>query len=572
MALINSDPISALQWALENLSPAEVQVRESFQKFLKRGTVSQLRQLLREAQELSTPPACPDAQHSFDFVALDPITTRAAVKNGGSTGFKGRRRASNRLCRPNTYPQAYPVTERLSELSIPVLAPSNTAAFSPDPSHSDSMFSPSSQGYGDIDALGSASPNSSPLLFPLSSCLPPMYSSPESVASSYDISELSSCGILRQAMGFFEARLGTRRNRVRYLVRAIQGFLEAPKLAPGFVLDIWSSRSAIFTKPLTAGCSNARLQNLYKGHRKLKQAREQYSYAARFCYIYLEHDLEELSKSQSLVLSQGRGKMTAAFELQASIISTSVDVVKAERKAGRGYLQLLMEGGPGYVLRLGCNVSTIWERKLSVKDISLIVEFLRTQTPELDREIKSHDKSATEALLDGFVAYGWSPTEILLSTSPLFEQLKHYVDLKDAFNQETREKVASNHSGATPENDHEVLSQSSDEYPAIPGIIDFETCGNDTSLVGIPLTPRESLAYTADCPGSDPKIINDVIEISETELASLLSAETRSFDHIDEMGSYQEVVDPLAWGGIFNELVSEFPGLYPTYRNSENNL
>jgi hypothetical protein len=142
------------------------------------------------------------------------------------------------------------------------------------------------------------------------------------------------------------------------LLRAIQGFLEAPRCTPGIAQDMWSERSAIFSKPNKAD-SNARLRNLYDGHQKIKKAREQYSYAARFCYIYLEHDLEELSKSQSLVLSQGRGKMTAAFELQAEIISVSVDVVKAERKAGKGYLQLLMEGGPGFILRLGCNVSTV---------------------------------------------------------------------------------------------------------------------------------------------------------------------------------------------------------------------
>ena len=51
--------------------------------------------------------------------------------------------------------------------------------------------------------------------------------------------------------------------------------------------------------------------------------------------------------------------MTAALQLQAESISTTVEAIKAERKAGRGYIRLLMEGGPGFVVRIGCNVFTM---------------------------------------------------------------------------------------------------------------------------------------------------------------------------------------------------------------------
>lgn len=190
-------------------------------------------------------------------------------------------------------------------------------------------------------------------------------SSPSSNCSTIDVACSPSCltnvqppDVLLEAKRYFAARLGDRCCRLSHLVRAVQGFIEAPPLTPDFAQNMWNARSSIFDKP-TKVDKNARLRSLYDGHRKIKGAREQYSYAARFSYIYLEHDLEELSKSEFLVLSQGRGKMTAAFELQAEIISTTVEVVKAERKAGRGYLQLLMEGGPGFVLRLGRNVSTM---------------------------------------------------------------------------------------------------------------------------------------------------------------------------------------------------------------------
>ena len=49
-------------------------------------------------------------------------------------------------------------------------------------------------------------------------------------------------------------------------------------------------------------------------------------------------------------MSRGRGRMTAALSAQAANTSTTVAALKADRKAGRGYLQLLMDGGPGLLL------------------------------------------------------------------------------------------------------------------------------------------------------------------------------------------------------------------------------
>ncbi|KAF7896582.1 hypothetical protein EAF00_006596 [Botryotinia globosa] len=212
---------------------------------------------------------------------------------------------------------------------------------------------------------------------------------------------------------------------------------------------MWNKKSAIFSKPGVTG-STARFRSLYEGHRKIKRGGEEYLAAARFCYIYLEHDLEQIIQSQKLVLSQGRGKVTAAFQLQAKNISITMDALRAERKAGRGYIRLLMEGGPGFVLRMGSNVSTIWERKLSVSDITLIIEFIKTYAVELYDEIKSYDQAAVQALLNGFIAYGWTSTEIRETKSSLFDELQRYANLNDQCPGKTIEENSNITSLATP--------------------------------------------------------------------------------------------------------------------------
>ncbi|KAA8615585.1 hypothetical protein PtrSN002B_000534 [Pyrenophora tritici-repentis] len=339
--------------------------------------------------------------------------------------------------------------------------------------------------------------------------------------------------------------MGPRRARINYLVRSIQGFVEAPALAADFARDLWSSRSAIFVKPETSDCST-RLRSLYEGHRKIKRAREQHSYAARFCYIYLEHDLEALSQSQFLVLSQGRGKMTAAFELQAQIISTTVDVVKSERKAGRGYLQLLMEGGPGFILRLGRNVSTLWERKLSSSDISLIIEFLKIETPDLFDEIKSYDESAARALLDGFIAYGWTSEEIMSSRSSLFHKLREYVNLEDLLHDST--------SGALPALTQPTSTSTSSRFLQHPESNSTSSDDNEEmSNAGMSLEPLSLADHLGllEYPLSGPETIGDLWEMSAMELESILA-------QTEELVDAQNSMDLPTWNDCFTEGIGSF--------------
>lgn len=142
-------------------------------------------------------------------------------------------------------------------------------------------------------------------------------------------------------------------------MRAVQGFIEASTVSPDFAQEIWRAGPNIFASPTEGTGLVARLRRLYDGHCRIKKSREDYSCADRLCYILLDHDLQQLVLSGELVMSQGRGKKTAALYKQAWDISTTVDELRANRKAGSGYRHLLYLGGPGFLLQMGSQVSTM---------------------------------------------------------------------------------------------------------------------------------------------------------------------------------------------------------------------
>jgi hypothetical protein len=171
------------------------------------------------------------------------------------------------------------------------------------------------------------------------------------------VASAPSFGDFLESRNFFEAKLGLRSSHAKYLVRAVSGFNEAMNLDPEGFKNIWSSRSKIF---LGSGAGPiARFRRLCDGLLRIQRGREDYDCASRLCHIFLEHDLEQLLKCGPFQMSRGRGRMTAALSAQAASISTTVTALKADRKAGRGYLQLLMEGGPGLLLLVGSHVHTM---------------------------------------------------------------------------------------------------------------------------------------------------------------------------------------------------------------------
>ncbi len=163
--------------------------------------------------------------------------------------------------------------------------------------------------------------------------------------------------VFSEVQAFFKIRLGSRRCYTKHLVRALRGFLESMGLGPESYRNIWFVRTKIVLGSGTGPI--ARLHRLCNGLHRIKNGREDYDRASRLCHIFIKHDLEQLVKSGSFQLPRGRGKKTAALCAQAESISSTVAAIKADRKAGRCYLQLSRLSSPGLLLLIGRHVNTL---------------------------------------------------------------------------------------------------------------------------------------------------------------------------------------------------------------------
>ena len=190
------------------------------------------------------------------------------------------------------------------------------------------------------------------------------------------------------------------------------------------------------------------------------------------------------------------------------------------------------------------NLFDRWERKLSSSDISLIIEFLKTETPDLFSKIKSYDESAAKAFLDGFIAYGWTSEEILSSRSSLFQKLREYIDLDGILRGSTNGVIL--HS---PQPTFASISSGLLNYPEShsTSVGDNQEMNNagmsftslSHGLVDNYLGPPE---YSLLC----PETIGDLWEMSASELDSILAQS-------DELGDVQHFMDLSTWDGCFTE-------------------
>ncbi len=96
---------------------------------------------------------------------------------------------------------------------------------------------------------------------------------------------------------------------------------------------------------------------------------------------------------------------------------------------------------------------------MSKHDISLVLEFVRDNLPDVDAKAFSLNKIAAKALIDGFVAYGWTLAEIAAVRSELICQIDKYVDIAQLVRDEAAEKemrdTAQSNASATPPGDRE---------------------------------------------------------------------------------------------------------------------
>jgi hypothetical protein len=186
-----------------------------------------------------------------------------------------------------------------------------------------------------------------------------------------------------------------------------------------------------------------------------------------------------------------------------------------------------------------------WERKLSSSDISLIIEFLRTETPDLLNEIKSYDESATKALLDGFLAYGWTPEEILSSKSSLFHKLREYVNLEGILRDSTS-SLASLSTRATSATANVAVPQYCEGRD-----ISQQISNADERLTTLLNASLDNHIGPAECSLSGSGPMGDLWAMSAAELESILA-------QTDELVGPQHSVNSSVWDEYFPEGVRGF--------------
>lgn len=72
-----------------------------------------------------------------------------------------------------------------------------------------------------------------------------------------------------------------------------------------------------------------------------------------------------------------------------------------------------------FLLKYTCS----WERKLSRSDIGFILDFVRQHLPEIHARIEALHAIAAQAIIAGFIAYGWNFADLTACRSELLDKL-----------------------------------------------------------------------------------------------------------------------------------------------------
>lgn len=147
--------------------------------------------------------------------------------------------------------------------------------------------------------------------------------------------------------------------RIQRLVRAVQGFQEAQKLSTFSYSTLWSSTPDIFGG---SDSKLARIDRLQQGREKLKTTTAKHECASRLALMLLNHDVDHLSSMKPLPsLSPGKVKKrsSCAYEELANKSNVSSQKLRSDCNKSTGYLELLVQAGPGYLLEIGRNVASL---------------------------------------------------------------------------------------------------------------------------------------------------------------------------------------------------------------------
>ncbi|KAI9728913.1 MAG: hypothetical protein M1834_007171 [Cirrosporium novae-zelandiae] len=240
---------------------------------------------------------------------------------------------------------------------------------------------------------------------------------------------------------YFENLVGTDENnlkRVNRLVQAADGFSKAEQLELSCYEQLWATKTtSIFNQNESEPSPNdstdsVRIPRLFQGDQNISDRSTEYQCAGRFTSIFIAYEVEQMALSRHLILAQGQGRKTAAYNKIAQILSLTADLVRARDKRSRNYIRLIQNGGPRSLLELGqgTDISNLWENHLTIDDVNLLLQFREQYLPVSDKCADKLNLVASKTILRGLAAYGWSYPELARRKSVLMGVLGKHVDFK----------------------------------------------------------------------------------------------------------------------------------------------
>ncbi|KAH6667754.1 hypothetical protein B0J14DRAFT_567124 [Halenospora varia] len=299
---------------------------------------------------------------------------------------------------------------------------------------------------------------------------------------------------------FFTAALGrSKEKRVKRLVGVVEGFSKAKELPDGSHKPFCSGWPRISGSEVGSEAeSTPKTFEAEVADRlcRLKQIRQNIRRgdweASRLWLICLAHEVEHISKWEGIDTYTNRGvdRVSAATK----IVEKHLGPVKDDLKKSRNIFQVMKEGGPAAMLvDDGGRPPSIWERDMTMGDITIVYVYKRNILPHLDDLTRSHDPDASYAMKDCFLTYGWRFSGLLSSSTKVMEILRPYLQQKRPHvgggpgdSESTNKRRRVDRPGAsTSRPDHDFPETSLDWFS--PGSIDQATSsGIDNTVESMP--------------------------------------------------------------------------------------
>jgi hypothetical protein len=187
-----------------------------------------------------------------------------------------------------------------------------------------------------------------------------------------------------------------------------------------------------------------------------------------------------------------------------------------------------------------------------MSDITLVIEFLKTEAPDLYDEIKSSDQDAAQALLSGFIAYGWTHAEILETKSPLFDELRRYISLEDQYFDEREVNLSAASSTPPLSGTPEIAMSQVASTPTIgsPSPLELSFLSNVQNCMGLPTATYSSTVDSFN----DHQVSRTDATWADIELdPKFLQTDVEIMSDVYDMADSQQCTHSLGWSDLFGE-------------------